>query len=146
MLDQAWQHHLASQEDTLDIDLEDSLPLILCHLNGGLSRLLVIYLLSRNLIDPSGARGSKRNTDLVAIGRSRVVHQDVQLSKFRECQIHNGLPILRLCHIHALEGQVGGVLRGDFLPALDVDVCDEDFGAFFTESTGNGCTETGASS
>lgn len=85
-------------------------------------------------------------THLVAVGCSSIVDQYIQASKFGECQIDHSLPIVRLCHVHTLKDQVGGVLRGDFLTTLDIDVGDDDFGTFFTKSTGDGSTETGATS
>lgn len=56
------------------------------------------------------------------------------------------MPVTRLAHIHALEDQVGGVLGDNLLAALDVDVCDNDFGTFLAEATGDSRTETGAAS
>jgi len=51
-----------------------------------------------------------------------------------------------LRNVHALEDQVGGVLRGDLLTTLDIDVCDDDLGTLFTKSTGDGSAKAGATS
>lgn len=89
---------------------------------------------------------SDRDSYLVSIASSSIIHHDIQSSELGESQINNSRPVGLLCNIHALELEVAGVLGSDLLASLDVDICDQDLSTFLAESTGNGSAKAGASS
>ena len=81
-------------------------------------------------------------SDLVTVGSSRIIYQHIKSAELGECQIHQSIPRFCLCDIRPLEDQVGGILCGDFLTTLDIDVGNNDFGAFFTEASCNCSTKS----
>jgi hypothetical protein len=137
LLDKLGHHNVGSQIDALNVDVEHSLPLFLSHLSGGLSPNQLLLLTSL----PGG-----RDSYLVTIAGSGIIHHDIQSSELGESQINNGCPVGLLCNIHALKFEVAGVLGSDLLASLDVNVCDQDLCTFLAESTSNCSAKAGASS
>lgn len=129
------EDNLPSQEDTLHIDIEHTLEFVVGHFDCGLG-----ITISNNPLIPHQCR-----THLVPVCSPRIINQNIQSSKFGKGKVDNPLPVVRLCHIHALEDQVCGVKRGDFLASFSVDIGDDYFCALFAEATGNCGAESGAS-
>lgn len=86
------------------------------------------------------------DTNLIPIRRPSIINQHIQPSKLLKRQINHTLPVLCIRHVLLLENETRGILRRDILASFGVDIGDDDFGAFFAEAAGDGCTESGASS
>lgn len=80
-------------------------------------------------------------THLIPITSSSIVHQYIDTPEFGDGKIQNRIPVCFLGNVHALEDQVARVLRGDILAALDIDIGDDDFRAFFAEASYDCCSE-----
>jgi hypothetical protein len=78
---------------------------------------------------------------LVPIASSGIIHHNIQSSKLRESQINNSCPLGFLCNVHALELEVAGVLSSDLFASLNIDICDQHLGTFFTESASDSGTK-----
>lgn len=139
MLDETGHERLAAMEDALDVNREDALPFFLGDFQRGLVFLVTLFT-------PFPLQVNGFGTDLIPIRRPRIINQHIQPPKLLKRQSNHRLPVLRICHIHLLENQVLGILRRNILASFDVNVGDDDLGAFFAEAAGDGCAETGAAS
>jgi hypothetical protein len=85
-------------------------------------------------------------TDLIRIGCPRIVNQDIEPAKLVKRQVDHRLPVLSAGDILFLKNEIGRILRCDLLAGLDVDVGQDDLGAFIAEARGDGGAKAGSSS
>jgi len=142
LLDHAGHEGLHAKEDALDVDVEDALPFLLGHFEGGLR----IPLADAPCMHIEVGISRKNGTHLIPVRRPRIVDEDVQPAELGEGEVDDGLPVVGLGDVLLLEHQVRRVLGRDLLAALDVDVGEDDLGALLAEPAGDGGAESRASS